>query len=969
MKRKLRLLILTLLTVVCSTAWGNKITFADLGLENGVQYTEPFDGGTFTVTFAGGQNDGKYYNTGSAIRVYGDGSMIVTAKSGNLAKIVVTFGTSNRPETADVVDTGTFDPATGIWTGNAPQVTFTRPTGSGHWRIEAVEAFLEGEDPDPGPGPGDEDAYSITFADLGLENGIQYTEPFDAGNFTVTFGEGGNNGKYYNTGSAIRIYGDGFMKVATKSANLAKIEVTFDRSGNFAPETSDVVDTGTFDPETGIWTGNAPQVTFTRPTGSGHWRIQKVAVNFDGEVKPMPTISGTTPFTQSTTVTITPSNEDFAVYYTTDGSDPKLDSHKVYNGPFTLTATTTVKAVEEDLEGNLSAVAEKTFVKEEIPDLPTAANIAAFKALEVGTEAILTLDGAQVVYAGTSDIYVRDASGAIDFYATGLNLTTGQMLSGSVIGKTAVYNDIPELAKTNNTNANNITTTAGTATPKVVSIAAAKSSQYYCDLVRLENVYVTAKEEGNFTNYYAYIGTDSVQIYDKFKVGLGNFNETDTYNVEGILVPWRGSYEVYLTQPLAGGGDSGLPQAANIAAFKALELNTEAELTLTNASVLFVGPNDVYVRDASGAIDFYKTGLNFVQGQVLNGKIIGKNAVYNDLPELTKTENTNANGYTSAAGSATPKVLGITAARSSQYYCDLIRLENVYVASKQDGQYTNYYAYIGTDSLQIYDRFNVGMGEFTETDTYTVEGILVPWKGDYELYLTKPLSSGGGSDIQICNSIAEFKAIEKNTDAKLLLNNAQVLYAYGRDVFVRDATGAIDLYNTGIEFATNQILNGSITGKLAYYMNLPELAKTDATTADDITFSEGTPAVPVNATIPQLLSDTYMCDLVRIDNVNIKTEEGKHYAYSGSDEIQVFDKFKIISEGTEWGNASYNVIGILVIYQTTYEIYPTVIATSDGIETATVTTTEGPAYNLAGQKVGDDYRGIVIQGGKKIIRK
>ena len=39
------------------------ITFADLGLDNGVQYLEPFDGGAFTVTFSGGANDGKYYTT------------------------------------------------------------------------------------------------------------------------------------------------------------------------------------------------------------------------------------------------------------------------------------------------------------------------------------------------------------------------------------------------------------------------------------------------------------------------------------------------------------------------------------------------------------------------------------------------------------------------------------------------------------------------------------------------------------------------------------------------------------------------------------------------------------------------------------------------------------------------------------------------------------------------------------------
>ena len=91
---------LALLTTMLGTAWGGTITFADLGLENGVQYSDPFDGGDFTVTFIGGANDGKYYNTGEGIRLYGNGSMVVEAKSGNLTKIIVTFasGSSYRPE-------------------------------------------------------------------------------------------------------------------------------------------------------------------------------------------------------------------------------------------------------------------------------------------------------------------------------------------------------------------------------------------------------------------------------------------------------------------------------------------------------------------------------------------------------------------------------------------------------------------------------------------------------------------------------------------------------------------------------------------------------------------------------------------------------------------------------------------------------------------------------------------------------
>lgn len=138
------LLLLCALVVGSVSGWAGSITFADLGLKNSVQYSDPFDGGDFTVTFAGGVNDGKYYTTGSGIRVYGGGTMTIAAKSGNISTIVITYDGSNAPSSNDVVSVGTYNMSTHTWTGDAAFVVFTRPSGSGHWRVQSITVTLGG---------------------------------------------------------------------------------------------------------------------------------------------------------------------------------------------------------------------------------------------------------------------------------------------------------------------------------------------------------------------------------------------------------------------------------------------------------------------------------------------------------------------------------------------------------------------------------------------------------------------------------------------------------------------------------------------------------------------------------------------------------------------------------------------------------------------------------------------------------
>ena len=99
--------------------------------------------------------------------------------------------------------------------------------------------------------------------------------------------------------------------------------------------------------------GGSGSSTGSETGGSGSQQSSSEAVT-------APEISGTTPFTDSTEVTIQ-GPQGAALYYTTDGSTPTSESMD-YSEPITLSATTTVKAIAI-LDGETSAVASKTFTK------------------------------------------------------------------------------------------------------------------------------------------------------------------------------------------------------------------------------------------------------------------------------------------------------------------------------------------------------------------------------------------------------------------------------------------------------------------------------------------------------------------------------------------------------------------------------------------------------------------------------
>ena len=123
----------------------------------------------------------------------------------------------------------------------------------------------------------------IIFSLQGLSNGVQYKDPFEiAEGVTIRFLGGGNDGKYYNDGNAIRIYSNGTIRIESEF-NITQIIYTWDSADNNGHIPDDnYTDTGSYDASTYTWTGSATTVNMTRPNyGSGHWRLKAVQVTYE----------------------------------------------------------------------------------------------------------------------------------------------------------------------------------------------------------------------------------------------------------------------------------------------------------------------------------------------------------------------------------------------------------------------------------------------------------------------------------------------------------------------------------------------------------------------------------------------------------------------------------------------------------------------------------------------------------------
>ncbi len=350
---------------------------------------------------------------------------------------------------------------------------------------------------------------------------------------TVSASTSSTPNRIWSGSPRLRMY-SGTLTITAENATITGIDFV-----NGKWNTGNATDSGSLTGTTpAIWSGSADKVVLTVAGNTQFKSISVTTVPKGGSSVAVPTITGTSPFIGTTTVTLTGA-EGTSLYYTTDGSQP-TNTSTPYSTPFTLTASATVKAIAYS-GTTASAVATKEFTAaynaSDIDDFITQGN---------NTVQNLALTNAQVVYADASNrnVYVKDATGTLCFYNAGLNLKTGDVINGTVAGTLSVYHQLPEFVSNSLTNTDKLTVTPGTpAGPNVLTISEVKSTEYISDLVQISNV----KLDSVSKKLYAYQGTDSVQIYDTFKVFATSpvITPSENNTVTGILVIYETTYEIY----------------------------------------------------------------------------------------------------------------------------------------------------------------------------------------------------------------------------------------------------------------------------------------------------------------------------------------------------------------------------------------------------------------------------------------
>ncbi len=412
-------------------------------------------------------------------------------------------------------------------------------------------------------------------------------------------------------------------------------------------------------------------------------------------------------------VTISCETPDAVIYYTTDGSEPTVNS-TVYSAPITVSATTTLKALAVAPNYSNSEVATATYTISE------PMTIAEARALQ--SNAYGCVEGT-VIFLDGRNVYIQDETAGIDLYLNSNTVPTGLAIGDNVraYGKRTTFNGLVELTGINGGNENEFTVishnnTLPLAVKTIAEINADYSGSNMLQSTRVKIVDATIgtintngntpiTQEGNNLNIYRIPTVEGLVEGDLVTVTgiIGCYNAVQLRVVSANDVQYAHRPSLTANPTLLGGFtydfEAGGPSAAtsfllggdnlsdDVAVYpsESFEVSTHADFIAENPAMVFI-PNSGHFYDISIYVRL-KAGL---EGGTYNEQIYA-------VSEGADTLFINVSG-TVTGGTPTPPDPPTPPTPGDGNYVRISDLSNltagayVIVAARFDSNATDYYA-------------------------------------------------------------------------------------------------------------------------------------------------------------------------------------------------------------------------------------------------------------------------------------
>ena len=569
----------------------------------------------------------------------------------------------------------------------------------------------------------------------------------------------------------------------------------------------------------------------------------------------------------------------------------------------------------------------------EVVVLPEIADFASLKAAEQDKAVKLTVTNGKVVYAGSKDLIVEDATGAIDFYNWGIKATAGQVINGVVEAKYAEFFGMPQAAKTANTDVAALTITDGNAVaPVAMEFADAMKATSYLKYVTLAD-FTIEEADGNT---YLVSGENKIQLYNKFKV---EYTLPEAIkSISGIIIPHvaKGSSDVIVeiaptcAEDIVEEAAAKVLEVNNLAELRAIKVASEwdevpVKLNLHDAKITALHKSSDYgmemidfaiLEDATGAIDISSLmmeataeGLlegNFEAGSVLNGTLY---ATYNWPNTLWASEDTEKSQITLTSSTVVPAEATLAEVIKPENDLRLFKLQDVTIKNVGTEETPDFDICQGEASIELRDAFAKWKSDGSDMPEklQSVTGILYAGYESLDQetpnYFFTPLSyeeTPAVPEIPIVENIAALRQVEggemENPSVKLMLKNAKITYVQNTEgdvdpeysvmyALLEDETGAVEISDLVAKANLNNWFKGELKEGVAlngyvivdYSSFFPRLVVNAETAKSEVTITP-TEITPTVVTIADVQKPENHLRMFELQNVEL-VKEGEGYAF------------------------------------------------------------------------------------------